>query len=90
MEPRRPGLEGVDLRKTLEEAKPLLWSVSTCGADVGGTTWESLIKPLDAGSYDQVTLIKLLRELGYTGDVGLQCYALKEPSKEHLPRSLGA
>lgn len=79
-----------DLRKTLEEAKLLLWSVSTCGADVGGTTWESLIKPLDAGSYDQVTLIKLLRELGYTGDVGLQCYALKEPSKEHLPRSLGA
>jgi sugar phosphate isomerase/epimerase len=79
-----------DLRKTLEKAKPLLWSVSTCGADDGGTSWESLIKPLDAGSYDQVALIKLLRELGYTGDVGLQCYALKEPSNEHLPRSLRA
>jgi hypothetical protein len=49
-----------------------------------------LIQPLDVGSYDQVTLLKHLREIGYEGNVGLQCYALKAPSKEHLRRSLAA
>jgi sugar phosphate isomerase/epimerase len=79
-----------DLRKTLEEARPLLWSVSICGAEQGGTDWKELIQPLDAGSYDQVALLKHLREIGYLGDVGLQCFGLREPSKEHLRRSLGA
>jgi sugar phosphate isomerase/epimerase len=79
-----------DLRATLESAKPLLWSVSVCGADVGGTGWKSLIQPMDVGSYDQVALLKLLNEIGYTGDVGLQCYGIEIPSKKHLRRSLGA
>lgn len=79
-----------DLRKTLEEAKPLLWSVSTCGADLGGADWSRLIRPLDVGTFDQVGLLRDLREIGYTGDVGIQCYGLKIPSKDHLPRSLGA
>lgn len=79
-----------DLRGSLEEAKPLLWSFSTCGADVGGGDWKALIQPLDAGTFDQVSLLRHLREIGYTGDVGLQCYGIKAPSKEHLPRSLAA
>lgn len=79
-----------DLRKTLELSKPLLWSVSVCGAESGGTGWKELIQPLDEGSFDQVGLLKHLREIGYGGDVGLQCYAIKTPSKEHLRRSLGA
>ena len=79
-----------DLRKTLEEAKPLLWSASTCGADLGGTDWSKLIQPLDVGTFDQVALLRDLREIRYLGHVGIQCYGLKIPSKEHLPRSLGA
>lgn len=42
-----------DLRATLDKAKPLLWSVSTCGADTDGTNWNTLIRPLDEGSLDQ-------------------------------------
>ena len=79
-----------DLRKTLEEAKPLLWSASTCGADGEGKDWKSLIQPLDVGTFDQVQLLRHLREIGYEGDVGLQCYGIQTPSKEHLPRSLAA
>lgn len=79
-----------DWRKALTDAKPLLWSVSTCGADLGGTNWNTLIQPLDVGTFDQVALLRHLREIGYTGDVGNQCYGLKIPSKEHLPRSLAA
>lgn len=79
-----------DWRKALTDAKPLLWSVSTCGADVGGKDWASLIQPLDVGSFDQAAFLKHLREIGYAGDVGIQCYGIKIPSKEHLPRSLAA
>ncbi|MGB6223518.1 sugar phosphate isomerase/epimerase family protein [Haloferula sp.] len=79
-----------DLHQTLKAAKPWLWSVSTCGADRGGTNWDTLIQPLDKGTFDQAELLRHLREIGYTGDIGLQCYAIKEPSSQHLARSLDA
>ncbi|BCX50250.1 xylose isomerase domain-containing protein [Haloferula helveola] len=79
-----------DLRATLDKAGPLLWSVSTCGAEAGGSDWRALIQPLDRGDFDQAGLLRHLREIGYRGDVGLQCYGLKEPSTAHLPKSLDA
>ena len=79
-----------DLRATLEHAGDLLWRVSTCGADVDGTNWGSLIQTLGLGSFDQVAFLKILREIGFAGDVGLQCYAVKGDPKENLKRSIAA
>lgn len=79
-----------DLRATLEGARELLWRVSTCGADVTGTSWETLIQPLDLGSFDQVALLRMLREIGFSGDVGLQCYAVKGDPENNLARSIAA
>ena len=78
------------LRTTLESAGDLLWRVSTCGADVGGNDWGALIQTLDKGSFDQVAFFKMLREIGFSGDVGLQCYAIKGDPKENLERSIVA
>ena len=56
--------------------------MSTCGADTDGKSWSQLIQTLDRGSFDQVTFLKLLREIGFSGDIGLQCYASAEtPSR---------
>ena len=81
---------GADLRATIERAKPLLWSVSTCGADTNGTRWTTLIQPLDEGSFDQAVLLKHLREIEFEGPVGLQCYGIRTDPKEHLKRSMEA
>lgn len=81
---------GDDLAALLEEAKPLLWSVSVCGADMDGKDWNTLIRPLDEGSFDQAAFLHLLRDLGYEGAVGLQCFNIRIPSNEHLSRSMTA
>jgi sugar phosphate isomerase/epimerase len=79
-----------DLKKTLESAGDLLWRASTCGAEIGGNNWGQLIQPLDKGTFDQVALLKMLRELGFTGDVGLQCYGVKGDAKANLSNSITA
>ena len=79
-----------DLRETLENAGDLLWRVSTCGADVDGTNWGALIQPLDKGSFDQASFLRMLREIGFSGDVGLQCYSVPGDPKENLDRSIVA
>ena len=79
-----------DLKAALTEAKPLLWQVSTCGAKKGGNSWGQLIQTLDRGDYDQKALFQMLRELGFQGNVGFQCYAIRGDSRENLKRSIGA
>ena len=78
---------GSDLRQSLENGKDFLWAASTCGADVGGKGWGALIQPLDEGTFDQVAFLRHLREVGFDGPVGLQCYNVKVPPKENLARS---
>lgn len=79
-----------DLRKTLENAKPHLWAASTCGADADGKSWNTLIRPLDEGTFDQAALLRHLREIGFAGPVGLQCYSIKIDAEENLTRSMEA
>lgn len=81
---------GADLRATLKLAAQRLWSVSTSGADADGTNWKALIRPLDEGKFDQKSLLRALREVGYRGPVGLQCFGIKLDSKESLRRSIEA
>lgn len=79
-----------DLSATLAESKPLLWSVSICGADAGGTDWSTLIRPLDEGTFDQAALLRQLREIGFQGPVGLQCYNIRIDPRQNLERSMRA
>ena len=81
------------LRALLEEALPRLRAVSIHGADTaaevhaGTGNW---IQPLGQGSYDVGALLALLRDIGYTGPVGLQCWGIPGDARAHLAQSIAA
>ncbi|MCH5374689.1 MAG: sugar phosphate isomerase/epimerase [Planctomycetes bacterium] len=82
-----------NMRKRLEEAMPHLFLVSINGADGGDTQamgWDRLIQTLDRGSYDMAPLLATLKQLGYQGPIGLQCYAIGGDPIENLKRSMSA
>ena len=81
-----------DYKPLLVQAMPRLWAVSICGADEFDPKpgWEHYIQPLDKGSFDVGLLLKTLKELGYKGPIGLQCYGIGGDAREHLARSLAA
>jgi sugar phosphate isomerase/epimerase len=79
-----------DLKAALENAKPLLWRASISGAEQGGRSWGQLIQTLDRGSFDQSSVLELLRGVGFDGVIGLQCYAIRGDSRENLKRSMAA
>ncbi len=80
-----------ELDATLDLARPYLRLVSINGADPDPTAgWDRLIQPLDSGSFDLAAFLAGLKARGYRGPIGLQCYALKEPSQNHLARSIAA
>jgi sugar phosphate isomerase/epimerase len=81
-----------DYRPLLKQALPRLWAVSINGADEFDDQpgWNRYIQPLDQGSFDVGGLLKTLRELGYRGPIGLQCYGIGGDAREHLTRSRNA
>jgi len=81
-----------DYRTRLQQALPYLWSVSINGADTRDDQpgWGRYIQPLGSGDFDMAAFLKTLREVGYTGAVGLQCYGIGGDAREHLARSLAA
>lgn len=82
-----------DLRELLTTALPHLRALSIHGADTakevqdGTGNW---IQPLGQGSYDVAAFLKLLREIGYDGPVGLQCWGITGDTKAHLTQSMAA
>ena len=52
--------------------------------------WDHYIQPLDKGSFDVCAFLRTLKELGYMGPVGLQCYGIGGDTCEHLARSMEA
>ncbi len=81
-----------DYKTRLQQALPRLWAVSVNGADERDDKpgWGRYIQPLDSGTFDLAAFLKTLRELGYTGPVGLQCFGIGGDSREHLARSFAA
>ncbi|MBN2021629.1 MAG: sugar phosphate isomerase/epimerase [Pirellulales bacterium] len=81
-----------DYKPLLEKAMPRLWAVSINGADTHdkAADWDRYIQPLDRGSFDVGGLLKTLKELGYKGPIGLQCYGIGGDAQEHLARSMAA
>jgi sugar phosphate isomerase/epimerase len=81
-----------DYRTRLVQAMPRLRAVSINGADERDDSagWDRYIQPLGQGSFDVGALLKTLRELSYTGPIGLQCYGIGGDAREHLARSMAA
>ncbi len=84
--------KGRDYRPLLEQAMPWLWAVSINGADEFDDKpgWAHYIQPLDKGSFDVGRLLKTLKDLGYRGPIGLQCYGIGGDARDHLARSMAA
>jgi sugar phosphate isomerase/epimerase len=83
----------IDYRAILKESLEYLFLVSINGAETGDTKkmgWDKLIQTLDKGSFDNYKLLKYLKEIGYTGPVGLQGYAIKGDPKQNLANSMKA
>jgi len=81
-----------DYRPLLKRAMPRLWAVSINGADEQDPTpgWDRYIQPLGEGSFDVGAFLKALKEYGYKGPIGLQCYGIGGDAREHLERSMAA
>lgn len=81
-----------DYRATLKLALPRLGAVSINGADNSSEApdWSGYIQPLGRGSFDVFAFLCALRELGYTGPIGLQCYGLRGDARDHLAESMKA
>ena len=79
------------LEQLLLKALPNLFMFSLSGADTGDTKsydWDRLIKPLGEGTYDPYPLVKLLKDKGYKGRIGLQCYNIKMDAEANLVKSM--
>jgi sugar phosphate isomerase/epimerase len=76
----------------LEQAMPRLWAVSINGADEFDDKpgWAHYIQPLGRGSFGMLTFLKTLRQLGYTGPIGLQCYGIEGDVRDNLTESMKA
>jgi len=81
-----------DYKPLLEHAMPRLWAVSINGADEfdAGGDWKHYIQPLGKGDFDIAGFLHTLRDLGYTGPIGLQCYGITGDAREHLAQSIEA
>ncbi|MBN2132387.1 MAG: sugar phosphate isomerase/epimerase [Sedimentisphaerales bacterium] len=77
------------LRDIVKAAASRLFLVSINGADREGG-WDKLIQPLDRGEFDLRSFLTQLRDVGYAGPIGLQCYNVKGDLKENLTRSMNA
>lgn len=81
-----------DYKPLLKLAMPRLWAVSINGADEFDDKpgWQKYIQPLDRGSFDIGKFLRTLKELGYRGPIGLQCYGIGGDARDHLARSMKA
>jgi sugar phosphate isomerase/epimerase len=82
-----------DLKARLREAMPHVFDLCINGTDGGETNkmnWDRLIQTLDRGTFDVYDVVKTAKELGYTGQVSLQCYAIRGDTRDILRRSMGA
>jgi len=79
-----------NLQPILRAAMPYLFLVTINGADSGGKDWNQLIQPLDSGTFDTFRFLRTLKQLGYTGPIGLQHYGIKGDARKNLKRSISA
>ncbi len=77
-------------KKKAKKALPYLFMVSLNGANSGDTQnmgWDQLIQPLGEGTFNTYELVKFLKDRGYEGAFGLQCYNIKQDCEFALSKS---
>ncbi len=81
-----------DYKPLLTRAMPRLFAVSINGADEFDSQpgWAHYIQPLGRGSFDMPAFLKALRQHGYTGPIGLQCYGIQGDARDSLAESMKA
>lgn len=77
-----------DYRPHLRDGAEKIFVVTICGAKVGSKTPSGLVQPLDRGDFNNRKLLAMLREIGYRGPIGLQCFGIPGDAREHLQRSM--
>jgi len=80
-----------NLESVLRSALPYLSAITINGIDTPEEIQAKTgnwLQPLDAGSFDQATLFKILDDLNYHGPVGLQCYGIPGDARIHLEQSM--
>ena len=82
--------EPESMQRLVKLALPHLFLVTINGADHDGDSWDRLIQPLDRGSFDVQSLLETLHDGGFSGPIGLQCYAVPGDKYENLKRSMQA
>lgn len=82
--------QGSKLDETIRQAADLLMMVSINGADAKqpGLGWDRLIQPLGHGDFDVADFLRKIRQTGYEGPIGLQCYAVPGDPIENLQQSM--
>lgn len=76
----------------LDEARPVLVTVTICGADSGvvGPQWNRLIQTLDRGTFDVGAIVRQLRKAGFTGPIGFQGYGIQADARSILMPTIAA
>jgi sugar phosphate isomerase/epimerase len=87
--------EGGSLIPLIHAAGDRLFVVSVNGADdladpQHEKNWDRLIQPLGRGNFDLVPFLSRLRECGYEGPIGLQCFRIRGEIRGVLSTSRGA
>ena len=52
--------------------------------------WKQLIQTLGEGSFDTYDFVKNLKDLGYDGMIGLQCFGINDDFEVSLIKSMNA
>jgi sugar phosphate isomerase/epimerase len=81
-----------EIPRLLEESKPVLTTVTICGADAGvrGANWGRLIRPLGRGTFDVRIVISALRKNDFGGPIGFQGYAIRGDADSILTPTMAA
>lgn len=77
-----------DYQPVLRSGAEKIFVVTINGAKVGATEIPELIQPLDQGDFDNRQLLATLRDVGYQGSIGLQCFGIPGDARQHLQRSM--
>ncbi|MGQ9820988.1 MAG: sugar phosphate isomerase/epimerase family protein [Thermogutta sp.] len=79
-----------DFERALRLCRPWLRAVSINGANEHSdkADWSEYLRPLGTGSFDVLRFLRVLRDVGYSGPIGLQCYGIPGDAAEHLAASI--
>lgn len=80
------------IRQVIEEAAPYLFVATINGADgrIQGHDLKRAIQPLGRGDFDVGAVLEMLREVGFSGPIGLQCYHVEGDPAQVLAASFRA